>query len=80
MFSVYIACLILGFSGDTEHGATAMVALPCPLDFVLLTVSSHGFGSSHDGKDLSDIVARQWFSLQFSLKIQFNNLNLLPVL
>lgn len=34
MFSIYIACLILGFSIDTENTATAVVALPCPVDFV----------------------------------------------
>lgn len=51
-FSVYIACLILGFSDGTEHTATVVVALPCPLDFVLINMSSVRFGSSHDDKDL----------------------------
>lgn len=33
MFSIYIACLILGFSTDTKNTATDVVALPCPVDF-----------------------------------------------
>ena len=57
-----------------------MVALPCPLDFVLINTSSHRFGSSHDDKDLSDVVTRLWFSLQFSFKIQFKDFHLLSVL
>lgn len=48
LFSVYIACLILGFLDYIVHTATVVVALPCPLDFVLLNMSSHKFGSSHD--------------------------------
>lgn len=38
LFSVYIACFILDFSDKTEHTATVAVALPCPLDFVLLNM------------------------------------------
>lgn len=66
MFTVYTACLILGFSDDTEHTATVVVASPCPLDFVLLNMLNHRFESAYDDKDLLGIVARQWFSLQFS--------------
>lgn len=78
MFSIYIACLILGFSVDTENTATAVVALPCPVDFVWLNMSS--ILIQHDDKDLLDIVARQWFSVQFSFKIPFNDFHLLSVL
>lgn len=39
MFGIYTACLILGFSVDTEYTAIAVVALPCPVDFVWLNMS-----------------------------------------
>lgn len=78
MFSVYIACLILGFSDGTEHcyccGCFTMstglrfnkYVKVLGLDLVMMTRIS------------LDIVAGQWFSLQFSFfKIQFKDFHLL---